>query len=125
MDPRFVTRNIHAALDYPVAIVLMVAPFALQLGQSHPAARWLAVATGVAALVLTVFTNHRLGVVRVLPYAFHLTVDALVGVTFVAAPFLLGFSGPDAWFYWANGAAVLTVVGLSRPESTTAEAAPA
>ncbi|MFG0275675.1 MAG: hypothetical protein ACF8QF_11515 [Phycisphaerales bacterium] len=116
MDPRFVTKDIHALLDYPVAFLLMGAPFLLGLGDSHPAALWLGVATGVAALVLTLLTNHRLGVVRVLPYWLHVAVDGLVGVTFLAAPFVLGFDGIDAWFYWANGAAVATVVSLSKLE---------
>lgn len=117
MDPRFVTKNIHALLDYPVALALMGAPFVLGLGESAPAARWFSVGTGVAALILTIFTNHRLGLIRVLPYWFHVLVDGLVGVTFVAAPFALGFAGIDAWFYWANAAAVLTVVALSKPSS--------
>jgi hypothetical protein len=42
----------------------------------------------------------------------------MVGVTFVIAPFALGFKGIDAWFYWANAAAVLTVVSLNKPGST-------
>ena len=41
---RFITKSIHAYLiDYPVAIVLMVAPFLLKLGKSRPVAlcfRW-------------------------------------------------------------------------------------
>ena len=41
---RFITKSIHAYLiDYPVAIVLMVAPFLLKLGKSSPVAlcfRW-------------------------------------------------------------------------------------
>jgi hypothetical protein len=115
MDPRFVTKNIHAFLDYPVAALLITAPFALGLGDSAPAARWLSVGTGAAALLLTIFTNHKLGLVRILPYPFHVAVDGIVGVTFLAAPFILGFSGIDAWYYWANGAAVLTVVSLSKP----------
>jgi hypothetical protein len=118
MGPRFITKDIHALLDYPVAFVLMGAPFLLGLGASHPAALWLGVVTGVAALILTIFTDHRLGVIRVLPYWMHVAVDALVGVTFIAAPFLLGFSGLDAWFYWANGAAVVTVVSLSKPSGS-------
>ncbi len=117
MNPRFVTKDIHALLDYPVAIALMGAPFLLGLGESAPAAKWLSVGTGVAALVLTIFTNHKLGIIRVLPYWFHVLVDGLVGVTFVIAPFVLGFKGLDAWFYWANAAAVLTVVSLSQPSS--------
>ncbi len=116
MDPRFVTRNIHAFLDYPVAVALIGLPFLLQLGTSNPLALWLSVATGVAAFILTLFTDHMLGVLRVLPYWLHLAVDATVGVVFVAAPFAFGFTGLDAWFYWANGAAVLTVISLSRPE---------
>lgn len=92
MSVRFVTRTVHAYLDYPVALALMVLPFVLGLGQSNPMALWLSVVTGVAALVLTVLTNHHLGVWRVLPYKFHLAVDLLVGVTFLAAPSLFGFS---------------------------------
>lgn len=125
MDPRFVTKNFHAFLDYPVAIVLMVAPFVLGLGEAQPLARWLAVGTGAAALVLTIFTNHKLGLIRVLPYQFHLAVDAMVGIVFLVAPFVFGFSGLDAWFYWANGAAVMLVVSMHKPEPRGGAFAPA
>ncbi len=87
---RFVTKTIHAYLDYPVAALLMAMPFLLQLGSSHPLAKWLSVATGIAALVLTIFTDHKLGVFRVLPYSFHLAVDFLVGVVFAIAPVRTG-----------------------------------
>ena len=119
MDPRFVTKTIHAYLDYPVALALMTLPFLLSLGGSHSLALWLAVATGVAAFILTLLTDHKLGMFRVLPYSVHLAVDALVGVVFVVAPIFLGFTGIDAMFYWANGAAVLLVVGLHKPEPAT------
>ncbi len=112
----FVTKEMHAYLDYPVAAVLMVAPFVLGLGDSHPLAKWLSVGTGVAALLLTVLTDHKLGVVRVLPYPVHVFVDGVVGAVFLTAPFVLGFEGIDAWFYWANGAAVAFVVSMHKPE---------
>ncbi len=123
MDPRFVTKTMHAYLDYPVALSLMIAPFLLHLGGSHPLARWLAVGTGVAAFLLTLLTDHQLGVLRVLPYSVHLLVDFVVGVVFLVAPILFGFTGLDAWYYWANGAAVLTVVSLHKPESEPCPAA--
>ena len=91
MDPRFVTRTVHAYLDYPVAVSLMVLPFVLNLGSSNPLALWLAVGTGVAAFVLTLLTDHNLGVFRILPYWFHLAVDGLVGIAFLAA-------SPIAWY---------------------------
>lgn len=117
MDPRFVTKRIHAYLDYPVAFALMLAPFLLGLGKSNPLALWFAVGTGGAAFVLTLLTDHHLGVFRVLPYWFHLAADFAVGITFLSVPFLFGFNGLDAWFYWANGAAVVSVVSLHKPES--------
>lgn len=116
MNPRFVTKTIHAYLDYPVAAALMGLPFVLGLGSSNPLAMWLSVGTGVAALLLTILTDHKTGLIRVLPYSVHLTVDALVGVVFVLAPLVLGFTGIDAAFYWINAAAVLTVVSLHKPE---------
>ena len=115
MDPRFVTRTIHAYLDYPVAISLMTMPFLLELGSSHPMARWLAVVTGIAAFLLTVLTDHKFGVFRVIPYAGHLAVDFAVGIIFALAPFALGFQGIDALYYWANATAVFTVVLLNEP----------
>jgi len=120
MDPRFITKTMHAYLDYPVALSLMAAPFLLGLGSSNPLALWLAIGTGVAAFLLTLLTDHKLGVYRVLPYSVHLAVDTLVGVTFLLAPSVLGFAGLDAWYYWANGAAVMFVVGLHKPEPATA-----
>lgn len=115
MIPRFVTKSMHAILDYPVALSLIILPFVLGLGGSHPLALWLAVSAGVAALILTVFTDHKLGLVRIIPYKIHVAVDLLVGLAFLLAPFAFGFSGIDAWYYWINAIAVITVVSLSEP----------
>lgn len=120
MSLRFVTKTIHAYLDYPVAIALITLPFILGLGDTSPFALWLSVGTGAAAFVLTLLTDHHLGVVRVLPYSLHLAVDGAVGVVFLAAPFVFGFGGLDAVYYWVNGAAVVTVVSLHQSENTTA-----
>ncbi|MBZ9851798.1 hypothetical protein LB565_27825 [Mesorhizobium sp. CA14] len=118
MNIRFVTKTVHAFLDYPVALSLMAMPFLLGLGHAKPPAIWVSVATGAAALILTLFTNHKTGVVRVLPYGLHVATDRLVGITFVAVPSVLGLQGLDAWYYWANGAAVLLVTFvLNAPES--------
>lgn len=113
---KFITKSIHAYLDYPVAFALMILPFVLGLGESHILAFWLSVVTGVAAFGLTVLTDHHLSVVRVLPYSFHLLVDGLVGVVFVLAPLVLGFAGLDLAYYVVLGLTVLAVVGLHKPE---------
>jgi len=114
MSIRFISKDLHAYLDYPVALGLIAMPFILGLGQSAPLAFLLSLATGIAAFALTVLTDHHLGLFRVLPYKLHLAVDGAVGALFLAAPFLLGFSGLDAAYYWVIGATVIAVVGLHK-----------
>jgi len=89
----FITKQIHAFLDYPVALALMGLPFLLGLGSSNPLALQLSVATGIAAFILTLLTDHQLGVFRVISYKIHLLVDFIVGLTFVLAPFIFSFEG--------------------------------
>lgn len=113
---RFVTKQIHAYLDYPVAVALMALPFLLGLGTSNSIALYLSVLTGIAAFILTLLTDHQLGVYKLVPYKGHLLVDALVGIIFVSAPFVFSFEGLDAYYYWINGGAVLAVVSLHKPE---------
>ncbi len=114
---KFITKQIHAYLDYPVAFALIGLPFLLQLGSSNPLAFQLSLITGIAALILTVLTDHQTGIFPIISYKVHLIVDFLVGITFVLAPFIFSFSGLDAIYYWANGAAVLIVVSLHKSES--------
>jgi hypothetical protein len=116
MSIGFVTKTIHAYLDYPVAFGLIFFPFVLGLGAGAPLALWLSVATGIAALVLTLFTDHHLGVFRILPYKLHMAVDLAVGLMFIVAPFAFGFSGIDAAFYWINGLAVVSVISLHKAD---------
>ena len=113
---KLVTKQIHAYLDYPVAFALIGFPFLLGLGASNPLAFTLSVVTGVAALILTILTDHQTGIIRVIPYRIHLIVDFLVGLVFVLAPFIFSFEGLDAYFYWINGAAVLFVVSMHKAE---------
>jgi hypothetical protein len=121
MSFRFITKSLHAYLiDYPVAILLIVAPFVLNLGQSQPLAMWLSVIAGVAALLLATLTDHPTGLVRVIPYSLHLWIDRIVGAVFIVAPFALKFAGLDAWYYWVLAAAVLLTTSVfNAPEQPT------
>ena len=101
-----------------MAIALIALPFVLGLGSSNPLALQLSVATGIAAFILTLLTDHQTGVYKIIPYKVHLIVDALVAVVFIIAPFLFSFKGMDAYYYWLNGIAVLTVVSLHKPEAS-------
>jgi len=117
---KFITQKMHAFIDYPVALALIALPFLLGLGASNPLALYLSVITGIAALVLTLLTDHETGVLPVVSYKFHLIVDFVVAIAFILAPFIFSFEGIDALYYWINGAAVLAVVGLHKPDVAVA-----
>ena len=48
---RFVTKTIHAWLDYPVALALIALPFLLGLGVSNPLALTISPVVGVTAFL--------------------------------------------------------------------------
>jgi hypothetical protein len=124
MSFRFVTKSIHAYLiDYPVAFLLIVAPFVLKLGQSNHMAIWLSLVVGVAALLLAALTKHPTGIIPIIPYWLHLWIDRAVGVLFVMAPFAFNFTAVDAWYYWVLAFAVLLVTSvLNAPEESSISA---
>ena len=114
--PGLISQKFHAYIDYPVALGLIAMPFLFGL---TGIAFGLSVATGIAAFLLTVLTDHETGLIRVLPYKLHLTVDGLVGAAFVAAPFVLGLKGMEMAYFIILGATVLVVVGTHKPASDT------
>jgi hypothetical protein len=93
MSFRFITKSIHAyVIGYPIAIVLIAGP-----------------------------ADHPTGLVRIIPYWLHLRVDRAVGVAFVIAPFVFGFFGLDALYYWVLAVAVLLTTSVfNAPEEPVA-----
>ncbi|MEM7709988.1 MAG: hypothetical protein AAF264_04415 [Pseudomonadota bacterium] len=110
---RFISKTMHAYIDYPVALGLLLAPMLLGLA---PLAANISVATGLAALLLTALTDHKTGLLRVLPYRLHLALDGLVGAAFVVAPVVFGFHGIEAAYFLVVGISVLLVVSAHQSE---------
>lgn len=114
MKLRFISPTLHGVVDYGAGAGLIALPFILGLGDSHPVALWLSVATGVAVFAVSVLTDYRYALLRKIPFEGHLTIDLLAATTFMAAPFLLGFEGLDGHYYWVNAAVVYLVVALTE-----------
>lgn len=113
MRLRFISPTIHGIIDYSAAVGLISAPFILQLGDSSSLAIWISVVTGFAVVAASSMTDYRYGVFRNIPFAGHLAIDLSVATAFMAIPFLLSFTGLDAYYYWINAAVVYLVVSLS------------
>ncbi|WP_459212995.1 SPW repeat domain-containing protein [Aquimarina rhabdastrellae] len=116
MKLRFISPTLHGVADYSAGLGLIIAPFALSLGETTPIALWFSVITGIAVLAASALTNYKLGLLRTIPFQGHLAIDLLVAVTFMILPFVMGFTGIDAHYYWINAAVVFLVVALSATE---------
>ena len=113
MSIRFLTPRLHGVLDYSAAIALIVLPFALNLGASGPLALWLSVAGGAGLIAYSLLTDYHFALVRVLPFQVHIALDLVAATAFIAAPFVFGWQGLTAAYYFVMASGVVIVVGLS------------
>ncbi len=112
---RFINDSLHGALDYIVAVVLIVTPFLAGFAEHSQAALGLSVAAGVALFVYSLLTDYWSSVRQLIPYKVHLEIDFAVGIAFLIATFLLGFSGLVQTYYLVMGAGVILVVLFTDP----------
>jgi hypothetical protein len=88
---RIIPRPLHAATDYLFAAALAASPSVVGFEEEKEAALATRVLAG-STVVASLLTRYELGVVRVLPFNWHLRLDFLSAIPTLAAPWLLGFS---------------------------------
>lgn len=88
---KFISRRIHAILDYIVGIILILAPTLLGF-DDNPAAKYSAVVVGILVLGMSLLTKYEGGIVKVIPMSVHLVMDVLIGIFLAISPWLLQFS---------------------------------
>ncbi len=104
---KFITPTIHGMLDYMAALALIVAPFILGLEQL---ALWLSVIAGVGLIMYSLMTDYAYSIAKAIPFGLHIALDSTAAVFFIIAPFIFGFEGITAIYYWVMGAGVAMVV---------------
>jgi hypothetical protein len=117
MKLRFISPANHGLVDYAAAVALITLPFLLKLGSSSPAAIWLSVITGFAVILVSGITDYQYALFRLIPFGGHLAIDLTVATGFIAIPFIFGFTGLDAAYYWINAAIVYLAVALTAEKT--------
>ena len=120
MTIRFLTPKVHGLVDYAAAAGLIIFPFVLGIGASSPIAFWLSIIAGIAVISYSMLTGYAYSAAPVVPFKVHLGIDFVAAIAFALAPFVLGFTGLDAGYYWALSAAVFLVVAVSQTEQESA-----
>ena len=87
---RIIPRPLHAATDYLFAAALAASPSLVGFEEEKEAVLATRVLAG-ATVVASLLTRYELGVVRVIPFNWHLRLDFLAALPTLAAPWVLGF----------------------------------
>ncbi|WP_295767196.1 hypothetical protein [uncultured Mucilaginibacter sp.] len=87
----FVPINFHAVLDYIGGILITASPWIFGFYRFGGAALFLPLLLGSMQLLMTVFTNHQGGLIKVFPLQLHLFLDMVVGFILIVSPFLYKF----------------------------------
>jgi VIT1/CCC1 family predicted Fe2+/Mn2+ transporter len=91
---RLVPWIVHSAVEYAAAVLFLLAPFLF--GFDSETAKWTSIALGVLVLLVAVISRGKLGVTQSLPTSAHATLDYVLAVLLVLAPFVLGFADERA-----------------------------
>lgn len=92
---RTISTRLHGILDYALAALLAVSPWALGFA-GDGAETWVPVLAGAALAASALVTAKEFGAVPRLDIPVHLWTDGLIGVIVAISPWVLGFER-DVW----------------------------
>ena len=89
--PKQISRPMHGVADYLYVGAVAAAPSLLSFTEEKSASTLCKVLSGSTS-AYALLTRAEWGLLRVIPFRLHLSVDFLSGLFFLAAPWLFGFS---------------------------------
>jgi hypothetical protein len=116
MNMRIISAQQHGVIDYLVVLFLWVSSGAL------PFSNFVALLTlglGGVHLTLTLITDFKFGLLKVLPFRIHRAIELIVSLALVSAPWILNFSDLqlDRSFYIGFGLAVFITWAITDYKS--------
>lgn len=122
---KLLPAKVHGVADFGSGFALIAV--ALVVGGSGAA-----VATGVVLgsvlIVVSLFTDYPLGVIKLIPFPVHSAGDYLGAAALIVAPLVLGFNDSDGGlsaFYVVMGATLVAVSLITDYDDTTTDRSPA
>jgi hypothetical protein len=113
---RFINDKIHGALDYAVAIMLIVIPFALHFHAISSFSHWFSLVAGIGLFAYSLITGYSFSARAIISFKLHLVLDFIAGVSFLAIPFVFDFGGTPRIIYLIVGTAVISLVMVTNPD---------
>lgn len=86
---RFISRKLHAVLDYLSVIILIVLPFIMGF---EGISKWVAIFVGLMILAMSMLTDYEGGFSKAISMKIHLSADVITGFFLALSPWILNFS---------------------------------
>ena len=120
---RLVPWVVHAAVEYVAAVLFLAAPFVFDF--ESDTATYTSLAIGVVVLLVALISRSPLSITDSLANSAHATLDYVLAVVLVLAPFVLGFADDTAavTFFVLLGVAHAALTLLTRFPVRTADPA--
>jgi len=101
-------------LDYPLGVVLILAPWIFGFSDVGGACVALPIIVGVLMILQSLVTDWELSLANIIPLPMHLGLDIVAGVVLAVSPWLFGFAdeGTNAWLPHLLAGLGLVAAGL-------------
>lgn len=103
---KIISTPIHAAMDYLIAIMLLIAPWLWDF-QHMDWSRTVSLWSGIAVALLAAFTRNEGGIIRIVPMRMHLWIDIVLGVFLICMPFIFTSVSTTHLFHTVVGFVIL------------------
>lgn len=84
---RWIPQDVHSVMDYVDGLTAASGVMTADSDEAY----WASVALGASAIGVSLMTDYRLSVAKVIPIRTHEAIDYLWGAACIAAPFALGY----------------------------------
>jgi hypothetical protein len=86
-----ISLKVHGILDYASGLLTAISPWLFGFAGLGGAPLYLPLCIGCMQLIMAIFSNHPLGLIKVFPMQLHLIIDMVVGVILIISPWVYGF----------------------------------
>ena len=101
-----VSRRVHGIVDYASVVVMLVSPWLFGFIESAIASA-VFFSSACLILVISLYKNYELSVVKSIPMLFHLEMDMVTGFMLLTSPWVFGFYHIVFWPHVIIGAFAL------------------
>jgi hypothetical protein len=89
----FIPTTFYAVLNYAIALILLSSPWTFGLIHIGGAALFLPLLIGWLQLIMAIFSDNKLGFIKVFPMSMHNFNDVIMGSFLMCTPWVYDFSG--------------------------------